>query len=509
MKKILKNTALALSALLLAFSAVSCEEKAPEADAVLFVDGMEYVLSEKGTPKEYSTLSYDIIGGDSVMPIGGFAVNKVSGGSENGNAKVNFISDEYMELIHNMGVNVFSYSTDFYEHKPSQMRQLLRLCEDYGIGMYVSSSSLAAMIGTRTTGTEIVEMDKELLYNKVMEFSENLTLESFIGLWIWDEPFPHWQMKNVYTMAKALKELNLPGVTSYCNICGYWEGESTFWNTCAPTVFETYAKDYMQIDVPMLSATQYPYTTNWRTLNAEQQESSIKSQLFGELSIYRAMSNECGKPLWRMLQAGGDFGSDKKGETYFPNEGEMLWDVNCSLAFGVKGIQYYTLCGYEGDCRTSDGGYDTYRSGIVGPDGNINEWYYYAQKANRQIKAIDHVLMHSYNEGVLVHGDKATELVGDPLKGTMYEGEQVLIKDSFRQLKSVSGDDAIIGCFDYQGGTALYVVNGSRLEKSDITLSFDNKYCYDVTQRTVTTSIVGKTFTLTLEAGEGALVVLR
>ena len=83
------------------------------------------------------------------------------------------------------------------------------------------------------------------------------------------------------------------------------------------------------------------------------------------------------------------------------------------------------------------------------------------------------------------------------------------IAKQFRQLTGVSGDDCIIGCFDYKGGTALYVVNYSRKEKADITLSFDkDNYRYSVIQRGQSTDVVGGRMTLTLDAGEAALVVL-
>ena len=82
--------------------------------------------------------------------------------------------------------------------------------------------------------------------------------------------------------------------------------------------------------------------------------------------------------------------------------------------------------------------------------------------------------------------------------------------DSFRQLVSVSGDPSLVGCFDYRGGTALYVVNNTFDEhRGEITLTFDRAYECEVIQRGVVGSIVSKKFVVTLEAGEGALVVLK
>ena len=113
--------------------------------------------------------------------------------------------------------------------------------------------------------------------------------------------------------------------------------------------------------------------------------------------------------------------------------------------------------------------------------------------------------MNSANIGLLVHGDKASALarVSD-------EGRDELIRDGkFRQLASVSGDDCFVGCFDYLGGTALYVVNYSRKDKAHVTLNFNKKYGYEVIQRAVSTEVAAKNLPLTLEAGEGVLVVVK
>ena len=81
--------------------------------------------------------------------------------------------------------------------------------------------------------------------------------------------------------------------------------------------------------------------------------------------------------------------------------------------------------------------------------------------------------------------------------------------ESYRELTSISGGDCVVGCFDYKGGTALYVVNYNRKEKADITLHFDrDDYRYTVTQRAESVDVVGNAVPLRLDAGEGALIVL-
>ena len=81
---------------------------------------------------------------------------------------------------------------------------------------------------------------------------------------------------------------------------------------------------------------------------------------------------------------------------------------------------------------------------------------------------------------------------------------------NYKLLKSVDGDPSVIGCFNYKGGVALYVMNNTLTNhRGQITLNFDNNYEYEVIQRGITSGIIAESFTLTLEAGEGALVVVK
>ena len=99
--------------------------------------------------------------------------------------------------------------------------------------------------------------------------------------------------------------------------------------------------------------------------------------------------------------------------------------------------------------------------------------------------------------GMIATGEKADRLTAG------IQDDEFVLDGSFRQLSSVSGDASFVGCFDYQGWTALYVVNASRNDRATVGLHFDNVYAYDVTQRAETVSVVGKNMELNLQPGEG------
>jgi hypothetical protein len=300
------------------------------------------------------------------------------------------------------------------------------------------------------------------------------------------------------------------------NSIGFWEGETNVSNTFTGGgwTFEEYyftgksgsadgdsydIPGYLSTGVKMISSTQYPIQS------AERNDEGF-SNWFQKLAILIDESYKYGAPYWRMMQAGGEFYRANPVPLY-PTEGQWMLDYNSALAFGCKAIQYYELCGDKGHNTNQDGSLAFDKTGMVGVDGKVNQWWYYAKNANKQLREIDHVLMHATNVGMLAHGEQADAMLGE--LNLRDGGTKRIAGDSWRQLKSIKGDDVIVGCFDYKGGTALYVVNSNVEEDADATLKFNDKYRYEITQRGSMVDVVGTKIPLTLAPGEGALIVLH
>ena len=90
-----------------------------------------------------------------------------------------------------------------------------------------------------------------------------------------------------------------------------------------------------------------------------------------------------------------------------------------------------------------------------------------------------------------------------------------LVLDHFQQLESLSSEDtyAIAGCFNYQGKTALYVVNAKTYHVnkngSDITLHFSTKVSGKTRLHGEEKTFQGNSLTLnSLLPGEGVLLIL-
>jgi len=459
-----------------------------------------YYITEKGTPVDYATLSFDYLGGADVMPIGGFYGPYNSGGSIDGYQFPQLMDEKYYKLIADAGVNMIVYSADV---QPASVMRSLELGGKYKIGQFANCSLVDSIAGRldkdkRYHKGDALPFTTEQFYNQIKDL---LKYDSLLGIRGADEPF-WYQLDGLAEVSKMIKEIGYGDTQMYVNSLGYGGGDLTYGGYEENiTAEQYYDKIFTEVKIPFLSATGYFYTKK----NTPDKDLSI---MFPTLSSIRTLASKYDVPMWRMLQVGGQWNDEaieKESVDYYPNEGEVLFDVNIALCYGCKAIQYFPLISPLHFAYAPNGTYDFNRNGLISAAGTINEWYYYAMKANKQIKAIDHVLMNSANIGLIVHGEKAQELarVDD-------ENRDELIRDGkFRQLSSVSGDDCFVGCFDYKGGTALYVVNYSRTEKASVELNFDNRYGYEVIQRAVSTQVAGNYVPLTLECGEGVLIVLK
>ncbi|MBR0188826.1 MAG: hypothetical protein IJQ23_00395 [Clostridia bacterium] len=482
-----------------------------ESDAVLYTEGMSYKETTKGTPKAYAALTFEYLGGSDVMPIGGFYGPYTSGGSLDGNERANLLTNEVFKLIADAGVNMIVYGKDMWidEEGGDAANLVLDLCENNGIGYFMQSNWIEEQLGGKTTPYPTDNMDLktaagvQTLQRILDNMTKNGTRKCVLGIHAKDEPFVH-EVNNLEVLKDAFyNKIENYGLDLFGNSLGRWSGKSTLFNTTAEITYDEYLEKYFsQAAFKMFSATQYPFSS------ANTSEASLTKYLFDRLAFYRELAIEHNIPHWRMMQAGGQWNDAAAwipSVAPYQNEAELLFDVNISLAYGAKAIQYFTLVQPLHFAYATGGTYDYERNGLIGANGNITRWYYYAQRANKQIQAIDEYLMNSASEGVIVHGSTARKFIvenGEP-------NNTVLKENKYKELTGIQGDDCVVGCFDYKGGTALYVVNYSRLKKADVLLKFNDKYRYAVIQRADAADVVGTSVPLTLDTGEGALIVLK
>lgn len=442
----------------------------------IITDKTEYVVSEDRTPLPLYTKTFSAIGGEGVMPIGVFYGPFTTSSSSFTNCEqdVNFITDKYFRLIKESGCNFTAVSPDVYRNYQSNQKISLDLSAKYGLGYFVNDNSRLDYL-------------EEYIYHPAC-----------MGIHLQDEP----RASDFAYLTKVIDKFRTYDIgdkSASCNLLPiYGLAYGGDQNLFANMTYEEYVKHWMDIaDIDFVSFDHYVFIQKDKTIYTS-------VQYFQNMSLFRKEAQAHEIPFWVYMETGCQWNEGSAKDTeypLYPNEEEFLWKVNTSLAYGAKGMQYFTYIQPEHFTATMDPDVKDYeKNGMVGYAGNINRWYYYVQKANKQIAAIDHVLMNAMNVGVIPIGELANKLT---------YGLPEVIFGPFRELQSVSGDDVFVGCFDYKGKTALYVVSNSITEKQNITLNFNNKYGYDVIQRGVSVEVAAQNLPLTLEKGEGVLVVLK
>jgi hypothetical protein len=397
----------------------------------------------------------------------------------NGQKIPTMITEEFFDLFAECGIDFFASTPDASTH-PDVVWKFLQLCGDYGMGVFLTVS--------RLRGVEAAaDMSEEKIYKELGEFANH---GNVLGFELRDEPD-----------VKMLKELKK--TVDVVKNSAYGENHLLYYNafpnystpkqlsgTDVGISYETYLREFVEnLSAEYLSFDYYPFD----------KDGNASDGYFPNLSSVRNIADEYKIPFWAFVQCGEIFSIEFTKPQ--PDRPRFIWQVATELAYGAKGIQYFTLTGYA-DFLSQIVPYGERESleGMFGVDNRINCWYYYAKEINAHIHKVDEVLVNAYHEGVIFHGDSPCP------KST---GREVITSGTFRELVGVQGVDALIGCFDYKGKTALYVVNNTFETDGEITLTFDDEYGYDLVHGTEQTFATGKILRLAVPAGEGVLVLVK
>ncbi len=418
----------------------------------------------------------------------------------------NFLTDYYFGLIADAGINTIMYSNDCGKEEEIQhVIKSLELAQKYGIGYYLWDTSVGDYAGKA--------IDKDALAQQIAKYS---SYPAFKGLHLVDEPNSENYLPNHFDdattedvvenkyiskhldLVTALDEINVNTLQAILPCYDYDESTAS--------QYEQYVDEYCRGFKPKLLTYDHYVFDKLQT-----NEALEKDVYFWNMGVIREYAEKYNIPFGVTIQAGGQWNDAQdyfESKTpYYPTEGQFNWNVNTCLAFGTKAITYFPLIqpyhfSWAGASK-EDKKFDFDRNGMIGADGKINDWYAYAQKNNKQIAAVDDILMYSENKGLLACG---TEAQADLNKTN---SDYVLEGTTFHELSSVDGN-ALIGCFDFEGKTVLYVVNYDMESQQNITLNFGIAQNIDTIQGAKT--VYHKTtnqLVLNMEAGEGALVLIH
>lgn len=467
--KIIKRISCAIISITLLLTVVSCKENKNFA-----VEDMK--------KETVHTLGLDFLGGKDVMPICGFYGPYAAGYSIDGHSLPNWYTDEIFSLVAESGINMFTYSSTDYQNYPDLVYKMLELGEKHNIGITVVDS----LINTPNKEDPIT---LEELGTQIAKYCD---YPAFCGVHVVDEPRSKFYKpldngeKDVGLFAPVFQKLNELGIWAYGNLNPLWF-EKDYDGYCK--MLEEYCE---KCDPSYLSYDHYVWDGG-RT----------KRSFFQNMDVIREYAEKYEIPFWAFVQAGGQWNDSRlffDSEELHPTEGQMRWSANTALAYGAKGIQYFPVLQPSHFAYAKTDRMDFQRNGIIGAAGNKTQWWYYAKSINQHIKAVDAVLMNAVNKGVIVTGKKA---VAD-CSGL----EFIMEEASWRELKEVQGN-TMIGCFNYEGNTALYVVNYEEAYAQKVTLRLQDTYKVEITQKGVSKKVSSSTLKLDLEAGEGVLIVFE
>jgi hypothetical protein len=211
--------------------------------------------------------------------------------------------------------------------------------------------------------------------------------------------------------------------------------------------YEAYLERYMSVvKPPVLSFGHYPLLAK-----------GITRDYFYNWAQIRKSSLRFGVPSWVFIQS-VDF--DPSSPNFYnrrrPNEAGIRWQVNVSLAYGAKGIQYFTYW------TPTDTPQIKFGQALISKSGSRTPLYGYARKVNAYLRVVGKELLPLVSETVVHAREKRLPPGAKRFKADNY-------------IRSVSGSPVILGRFRKPGlpsARYLLAVNRSPSKVTNSRLRF-------------------------------------
>lgn len=119
----------------------------------------------------------------------------------------------------------------------------------------------------------------------------------------------------------------------------------------------------------------------------------MKEGYFENLQLVAECATAANLPFWVFIQA-----CAFQPHVRVPNAAEIFWQVNTALAYGAKGVQYFTFV------QPADSEFETFRGGMIDRKGNVTEIYEAVREIDRHVLACGEYLLHA-NPVSVAHGE--------------------------------------------------------------------------------------------------------
>lgn len=345
-----------------------------------------------------------------------------------------------------------------------------------------SKNNLNYLVRDPQIAGAIEEEDDQTILKTISKYN---TYSSYAGNMIVDEP----GIVSFDALSKAYKNYQKVAASNnmfYINMMPDYATKNQLLNgaTGGPlndesVTYERYLEEYhSKLKLPYYSFDFYPYVGF--------ELGKMRKGYFEQLSSIRKSSNLNKVPYWVYIQASTWSPTNLR----IPYQVEVDYQVATSLVYGAKGIQYFMLY------TSMEEGAETFAGGMMDKYGNLNPMYDYVKEINEHLISIDHILMNSRHDGVMQIGSSVQDI---PKADLLTE---------YSVLKNISGGDALVGCYNYNGKPAYYVMNNSFTEETTLDISFNDSVLFNVYNQDKLIKQSGDSYTLTLKPGRGALIEL-
>lgn len=401
------------------------------------------------------------------MPIGAWVAPIV--GNFNNTNNPDFINIKQYQQLANSKINTI-YA--LYENAESYLPKVLEALDyanQFNIGYLVRDSRIMLA----KSKTELLDIIKPY-YQK----------PSFVGVLAIDEPgIIHFPLLG--KIHQWFKEL-CPNDVFYINLLPTYATKVQLINGAAGgevildnVNYELYISEYIkQVKPEFISYDFYAL---------EGPFPSLKDGYFEQLSIIRkyALSNSI--PYWNFVQC-----CSFNSHTRIPNKIELNWQVNTSLSYGVKGIQYFTyFLPLEIEA-------ENFKGSIIDSKGKPTKIYDDIIVINDFIEKIDEYIMPSIHLGIMPSDDIQSLFAKNDLFNPTI-------------INKFTGVNGLIGCFKKSKDLILLLVNNSIELKEPTTynLEFNNVYEFKVITQSCNNVYKTNKLTLSVASGDAILICLK
>ena len=449
---------------------------------------------------------------DGEMMIAGFLGPRESYTNVHGVAKPPMIRDDVFALLAASGINYIDDNSFSYSGTQLEVaKDVLRLASKYNLNYFIGATDIAN-IGQVTSSTIVNGNTVNTYYSYVAPYAtfaakldEMSQYKAFGGLHLRDEPGADL-FDEIGTALKHIADYNAANGTKLEGFVNLLPGVGAHRLTNGQTIsglgyqidsWPNYVRAYADIAKPAyLSFDMYPIQGS---------AGQIEYAYFNFLGYFATVAKEKGLPMAVCIQVGG-------GEPSLPAKrqattDEMHWNVNTSLAFGAEAMTYFIMVEppYYGSVVNNDTK-NTHTA--INVDGQPTPYYDAIKAINTNVKAIDHVIVNGTHKGVIFNGTMPNTVASGTTTEIQapYDGTQ--LNKSAAKLSGISGN-ALIGVYEYEGKTALYVVNNSITSANTIGLTFNSNYTYEIISEGKTSWSIGSSLSLNLAIGRAAMIIVH